>query len=84
MVRIAAWDERAQHDTIGDGMQTVRQHAKKAACVAGISMALLASGAAAVAPQGATTLSALAPAQALAAPCYPDTPADACVRRPSR
>ena len=70
MVRIAAWDERAQHDTIGDGMQTVRQHARKVACVAGISLALLTSGAAAVAPHGMATL--LAPAQALAAP-YPDT-----------
>lgn len=57
-------------------MQTAQQHARTAACAVGISLALLASGAAAVAPQGATTLSALAPAQALAAPCYPDTPAD--------
>ena len=73
MVRIAAWDERAQHDTIGDGMQTVRQHARKVACVAGISLALLVSGATAVVPQSMASLPALAPAQALAAP-YPDTP----------
>ena len=58
-------------------MQTTQQHARTLACAVGISLALLASGAAAIAPQGATTLSALAPAQALAAPCYPDTPADA-------
>lgn len=58
-------------------MQTARQHARTAACAVGISLTLLASGAAAIAPRGATTLSALAPAQALAAPCYPDTPADA-------
>ena len=54
-------------------MQTVRQHARKATCAAGISLALLASGAATVVPQSTEALPALAPTQALAA-SYPDTP----------
>lgn len=54
-------------------MQTARQHVRKATCAAGISLALLASGAAAVTPQGVGAWEQLAPVQALAA-SYPDTP----------
>ena len=54
-------------------MQTARQHARKVTCAAGISLALLASGAAAVTPQGAGAWKQFTPVQALAAP-YPDTP----------
>ena len=54
-------------------MQTARQHARKAVCTAGISLTLLASGAATIVPQSTATLPMLAPTQALAAP-HPDTP----------